>query len=158
MNFAKLLRARFLKNTPKPLLLDNFNINAYIKNGDMKNFLDYLGRKFLRRVLMAIVGNNLTDWIKTTLKNQESCFIVFTFEIAHDNGTLFLLTWITLPWCFFISHCVKNVQIRSFFWSEYRKIQTRKNSVFGQSNKNLKELISLIIVSIHCLCSWHIFS
>ena len=23
-------------------------------------------------------------------------------------------------------HCVKSVQIRSFFWSEYRKIQTRK--------------------------------
>ena len=47
-----------------------------------------------------------------------------------------------------ICHCVKSVQIRSFFWcvvscirteygeilssqSEYRKIQTRKNSVFG---------------------------
>ena len=37
-----------------------------------------------------------------------------------------------------IRHCVKSVQIRSFFWSafsfiwtEYRKIWTRKNSVFG---------------------------
>ena len=36
-------------------------------------------------------------------------------------------------------HCVKSVQIRSFFWSvfsciqsEYRKIRTRKNSVFGR--------------------------
>ena len=35
-------------------------------------------------------------------------------------------------------HCVKSVQIRSYFWSvfsfirtEYRKIWTRKNSVFG---------------------------
>ena len=35
-------------------------------------------------------------------------------------------------------HCAKNVQIRSFFWSifscirtEYRKIRTRKNSIFG---------------------------
>ena len=36
-------------------------------------------------------------------------------------------------------HCVKNVQKRSFFWSlfsfriqsEYRKIRTRKNSIFG---------------------------
>ena len=26
-------------------------------------------------------------------------------------------------------HCVKSVQIRSFFWSEYRKIRTRRNSV-----------------------------
>ena len=37
-----------------------------------------------------------------------------------------------------LSHCVKSVQIRSYFWSvffcirtEYRKIRTRKNSVFG---------------------------
>ena len=37
-------------------------------------------------------------------------------------------------------HCVKSVQIRSFFWSrfsciqsEYRKIRTTKNSVFGRS-------------------------
>ena len=29
------------------------------------------------------------------------------------------------------NHCVKSVQMRSFFWSEYRKIRTRKNSVFG---------------------------
>ena len=28
-------------------------------------------------------------------------------------------------------HCAKSVQIRSFFGSEYRKIWTRKNSVFG---------------------------
>ena len=37
-----------------------------------------------------------------------------------------------------LKHCVKSVQIQSFFWSvffcirtEYRKIWTRKNSVFG---------------------------
>ena len=36
------------------------------------------------------------------------------------------------------SHCVKSVQIRSYFWSvfscirtEYRKIRTKNNSVFG---------------------------
>ena len=32
-------------------------------------------------------------------------------------------------------HCVKSVQIRSFFWSEYRKIRTRKNSVFGHFSR-----------------------
>ena len=32
-----------------------------------------------------------------------------------------------------IHHCVKSVQIRSFFWSEYRKTRTRKYSVFGHS-------------------------
>ena len=28
-------------------------------------------------------------------------------------------------------HCVKSVQIQSYFWSEYRKFWTRNNSVFG---------------------------
>ena len=28
-------------------------------------------------------------------------------------------------------YCVRSVQIRSFFWSEYTKIRTRKNSAFG---------------------------
>ena len=38
------------------------------------------------------------------------------FETAHTTRAL---------------QCVKNVQIRSFFQSEYGKIRTRKNSVFG---------------------------
>ena len=40
------------------------------------------------------------------------------------------------------THCVKNVQIRNFFWSvfsriqsEYGKIRTRKNSVFGHFSR-----------------------
>ena len=43
-------------------------------------------------------------------------------------------------------HYVKNVQIRSFFWSvfsciwtEYRKIRTRKNCVFGHSTHSACE-------------------
>ena len=42
-------------------------------------------------------------------------------------------------------YCAKNVQIRSFFWSvffhiwtEYGKIWTRKNSVFGQNDALMK--------------------
>ena len=41
-------------------------------------------------------------------------------------------------------HCVKSVQIRSFFWSvfscirtEYRKIRTRKNSVLGHFSRSI---------------------
>ena len=30
-------------------------------------------------------------------------------------------------------HYVKSFQIRSYFWSEYRKIRTRNNSQFGQN-------------------------
>ena len=41
------------------------------------------------------------------------------------------------------THCVKSVQIRSYFWSvfsciriEYRKVRTRNNSVFGQFSRS----------------------
>ena len=41
------------------------------------------------------------------------------------------------------NHCVKSVQIRSYFWSifsciriEYRKIRTRNNSVFGHFSRS----------------------
>ena len=36
---------------------------------------------------------------------------------------------------FLVTHCVKSVQIGSFFWSEYRKIRTRKNSFFGHFSR-----------------------
>ena len=35
-----------------------------------------------------------------------------------------------------MAHCVKSIQIQSFFWFEYRKIQTRKNSVFGHFSRS----------------------
>ena len=51
---------------------------------------------------------------------------------------IFHLSNIFLCMIFGALHCVKSVQIQSFFWSvfsciwtEYRKIRTRKNSVFG---------------------------
>ena len=44
-------------------------------------------------------------------------------------------------------HCVKSVQIRSYFWSmfsciwtEYRKMRTRNNSVFGQFSRSVHNL------------------
>ena len=44
----------------------------------------------------------------------------------------------------FFQHCVKSVQIRSFFWSifscirtEYRKMRTRKNSIFGHFSRSV---------------------
>ena len=48
-----------------------------------------------------------------------------------------------LSFNFWIVHCVKSVQIRSFFWSvffrirtEYRKRRTRKNSPFGHFSRS----------------------
>ena len=33
-------------------------------------------------------------------------------------------------------HCVKSVQIRSYFWSKYRKIRSRYNIVFGHFSRS----------------------
>ena len=33
-------------------------------------------------------------------------------------------------------HCMKSVQIQSYFWSEYKKIRTRNNSVFGHFSRS----------------------
>ena len=44
-------------------------------------------------------------------------------------------------------HCVKSFQIRSYFWSvffciwtEYTKIRTRNNSVFGHFSRSVEDL------------------
>ena len=46
------------------------------------------------------------------------------------------------------THCVKSVQIRSFFWSifsrirtEYGEIRTRKNSVFGHFSRSVNSCV-----------------
>ena len=53
-------------------------------------------------------------------------------------------------------HCVKSVQIWSYFWSvfscirtEYRKIRTRNNSVFGHFSRSAipPEIVSFLIIS-----------
>ena len=49
----------------------------------------------------------------------------------------------------FIRHCKKSVQIQNYFWSKYRKIQTRNNSVFGHFLQCLS--LALIISIFYCL-------
>ena len=46
------------------------------------------------------------------------------------NSWMNNLKWIYWNWKSF-RQCVKSVQIRSFFWSVFSCIRTRKNSVFG---------------------------
>ena len=37
-------------------------------------------------------------------------------------------------------HCMKSVQIQSYFWSEYKKIRTRNNSVFGHFSRSESQI------------------
>ena len=64
------------------------------------------------------------------------------FFSAHNSATD-SPNFINDPICYIYVHCVKSVQIRRFFWSvfsciqpEYRKIRTRKNSVFGHFSRS----------------------
>ena len=79
---------------------------------------------------------NLTKW-SNTLKHfvgilPTNCLSVFDHFVALAlKGLNF--------------HCVKSVQIRSFLWlvfsciqSEYRKVRTRKNSVFGHFSRSVQ--------------------
>ena len=78
------------------------------------------------------------------------CFFFHIFTTANEI-TGFSIRRLANMLAFFKRHCVKSVQIRIYFWlvfsciwteygeiwslriqSEYRKIRTRNNSIFGQ--------------------------
>ena len=84
---------------------------------------------------------NYNDWISLQTgshKGAEACFKkVEERKNKPLNQTLSDLAMNTSNG----NHCVKGVQIRSLFWSEYQKIRTRKNSVFGHFS--------------HCKHQWH---
>ena len=73
--------------------------------------------------------------------------------------------WRPLPLLHYscLLHCVKSVQIRSYFWSvfsciqsEYRKIRTRNNSVFGHFSRIASSNETLEILFLEIICaSWN---
>ena len=50
-----------------------------------------------------------------------------------------------------ILHCVKSVQIRSFFWSYKRKIRNRRNSVFGHFSRSVIYIALCLKIAAHLL-------
>ena len=57
-------------------------------------------------------------------------------------------------------HSVKSVQKRSFFWSDYTKIRTRKNSVFGRFSQQrilVSDVLKLNDKLIRFTCEGHKF-
>ena len=52
------------------------------------------------------------------------------------QGSHYFCDWLSVCCECSLHHCVKSVQIRSFFWSEYRKIRSRKNSVFAHFSRS----------------------
>ena len=85
--------------------------------------------------------------------NQMEKLFEFFISLRVTNSQLFVFVFTHLSGYFYTgvtvskyspekSHCVKSVPMRSFFWSvfsyiwtKYRKIRTRKNSVFGHFSR-----------------------
>ena len=84
------------------------------------------------------------------------------FDVPPSSSLLFSNF---LFFCLSFRHCVKSVQIRSFFWSvfsciqnKYRKIRTKKNSVFGHLSRSafvfkIHTTASCLAMKIHSSCS-----
>ena len=95
-------------------------------------------------VYIANLHDNLCQMLKTNFMSfpneglaSKALKIVWVVKISCFMQEQ---TGVNVRWLLFrgLFHCVKSVQIRSFFWSvfsrirtEYGEIQTRKNSVFG---------------------------
>ena len=70
------------------------------------------------------------------------CVLMNKFKCLKVGGWLLILPLCEIKSCGVV-HCVKSVQIRSYFWSvfsciqpEYRKIRSRNNSVFGHFSRS----------------------
>ena len=82
-----------------------------------------------------------------------NCTLINAFEGKSSQSPLSLITSKT--------HCVKSVQIRGYFWSvfycirtEYRKIRTRNNSVFGHISRSDTENYYVYISLVSSLHVW----
>ena len=83
---------------------------------------------------------NLGDWLWI-------CFLIYKIllfrSIKLSCDSIMVTVNMSIQICHLFEHCMKSVQIRSYFWSafscihsEYRKIQTRNNSVFWHFSSN----------------------
>ena len=88
-------------------------------------------------VRKEVIKRHLTISWSNFLKVSHNFLQSSLFE-TNDTNKMFILVCVSIYFNNSLHHCVKIVQIRSFSWSvfswnqsEYKKIRTRKNSVFG---------------------------
>ena len=103
----------------------SLNFAIFLRKPFLMEQLRWLLLSTTKSVLVKLQTRSFLLWILLWLCLQELCE--------------FFKTEITLNNCEWLLHRVKSVEIRSYFWSvfsciqsEYRKIRTRNNSVFGQ--------------------------
>ena len=108
----------------------------------MKSYLDVSLNTIIRKTYFYVFEKNkFQNFLQTWWKFLTGFFVISEQKISTLPLTMlntFFDHFRRLNFQVLKDHCVKNIQIRSFFWSafshiriEYRKIRTRKNSVFG---------------------------
>ena len=93
-------------------------------------------------LLLLVLGECL---LKQTVKALQ-----LYVTLAEGEG----IAWNGMDWYLYYWYWVKSVQIQSFFWYEYRKIWTRKNSVFGHFSRNVNNKTSEKYERILVTYSW----
>ena len=80
--------------------------------------------------------NNRKAYLAATPRDNKHSAIVFVHKhFAPSSACTKRISKDNLP-ISHATHCVKKVQIRSYFWPEYRKIRTRNNAVFGNFSRS----------------------
>ena len=105
--------------------------------------------KKTRKTFDVMINYHLTNWLKILMAHITGTVSLVWHDISSTISLIcimrciciirIMVSWTirTREWGEYV-HCAKSIQIRIFFWSvfyctrtEYRKIQTRKNSVVG---------------------------
>ena len=149
-----------------------FSIKDFFSKYDqIRRFLrvwSHLLKKFLTEnfifcavVISSPAHNSREDSIKEPLIFESTSV---TMKLSAKYWRLFIYWLLCSISISSALHCVKRVQIWSFFWSmlscirtEYKKIRTRKNSAFGHFPRSVS-LYNYILSVIVRYCIYHIYS
>ena len=113
----------------------------------MKSYLDASLNTIIRKTYFYVFEKNkFQNFLQTQWKFLNRFFVISEQEISVFPSSMlntFFDHFRRLNFEISKDHCVKNVQIWSFFWSvfsyiwtKYRKIRTRKKSIFGHFSRN----------------------
>ena len=135
-------------NTDRKVIFNSLLEQIYFCKSNKQVFTNLLLFSIVYTFLLAKFIENIgNDRIKCHIvKCKTSSLIAFT-ELKDAIRVCQIIYFIVYVYGYFpitkqtshilSSHCVKSVPIRSFFWSEWRIIRTRENSVFGHFSYNV---------------------
>ena len=87
--------------------------------------------KLRQYIYVRVCQNSVVTWKTVTYDITVTTLLCHgSFETIFGKFKWLINLTELRNWFYLHRHCVKNVQIRRYFWSEYRKIRTRKKPIF----------------------------